>query len=328
MGYKVKWVEDNLGVTRKALRGFEKAGLMPENKDRNYRDYDDDDIDCIWTIRVLQGMGYSIKEIVDMVNDEAFDFDESIGQKVLELEEERQKIERHLGYAKKIKLTGRLPSRPKEMGKVKFEEFQKEALEGWNLVDDPQGVEYARLAETVLSKTPEEWENSDLGCMLSSLESMMSLDVDLLLAEYVLPKAIAKRKNLGADHSDIQLMVKLIYENQNLLGAAYGMKDNMTIKQFSRFYASSYLAGNVAKSSVNVIKKKYAEEKLKAKLNGKLYVVKNFGISDEGVQFKVNEQFKVLETDGDAVLIEKKGDMNNPYFISGDFLKEISDYTN
>ena len=39
MGYKVKWVEDNLGVTRKALRGFEEAGLMPENTGRQYRDY-------------------------------------------------------------------------------------------------------------------------------------------------------------------------------------------------------------------------------------------------------------------------------------------------
>lgn len=28
-----------------------------------------------------------------------------------------------------------------------------------------------------------------------------------------------------------------------------------------------------------------------------------------------------------VVLIEKMGDTNNPYFISGDFLKEISDYT-
>ena len=54
LGYKVKWVEDNLGVTRKALRVFEKANLMPENKDGQYRDYDDDDIDRIWTIRVLQ----------------------------------------------------------------------------------------------------------------------------------------------------------------------------------------------------------------------------------------------------------------------------------
>ena len=32
MGYQVKWVEDNLGVTRKALRNFEKLGLMPPNE--------------------------------------------------------------------------------------------------------------------------------------------------------------------------------------------------------------------------------------------------------------------------------------------------------
>ena len=67
MGYKVKWVEDNLGVTRKALRGFEEAGLMPKNIGRQYRDYDEDDIDRIWTIRVLQGMGYKLKEIVTNV---------------------------------------------------------------------------------------------------------------------------------------------------------------------------------------------------------------------------------------------------------------------
>lgn len=97
MGYKVKWVEDNLGVTRKALRGFEEAGLMLKNQGRQYRDYDEDDIDRIWTIRVLQGMGYKLKEIVNMVNDENFDFDDSIAQKIEELEKEKMKIETHLG---------------------------------------------------------------------------------------------------------------------------------------------------------------------------------------------------------------------------------------
>ena len=66
MGYSVKWVEENLGVTRKALRGFEQIGLMPKNKDRKARDYDDGDLDRIWSIRVLQGMGYTLKEIVEM----------------------------------------------------------------------------------------------------------------------------------------------------------------------------------------------------------------------------------------------------------------------
>lgn len=260
MGYKVKWVEDNLGVTRKALRGFEKAGLMPENKGGQYRDYDDDDIERIWNIRVLQGMGYSLKEIVDMINDEEFDFDDSIEKKVLELEEEKRKVELHLGYAKTIKLTGRFPSRPKKMGEVKFDEFQKTAVEGWNIVDDPQGAEYVKLAETMLSKSPEEWDNTDFGCMISNFESMRALDIDLLLVEYVLPKAIVKRRDLGAAHPDIQFMIKMIYENQNALGTVYGgMEGRMTVKQFSRFYSSSYLYGDVAKMKTRDYSKEECE---------------------------------------------------------------------
>ena len=37
-------------------------------------------------------------------------------------------------------------------------------------------------------------------------------------------------------------------------------------------------------------------------------------------------QFKVLERDGDAALIEIMNDENNPYFISAKFLSSISDY--
>lgn len=256
MGYKVKWVEDNLGVTRKALRVFEKAGLMPENKGAQYRDYDDDDIDRIWAIRVLQGMGYSIKEIGDMVSDDEFDFDTSISQKVVQLEAKMTEMKRHLGYAKTIKLTGRFPSRPKKMGDVKFKEFQNNAIERWNISGDPQGEAYAQLAETILSKPTEEWDNSDLGRMFSVLEMVKNTNLDLLLAEHVLPKAICKRKALGANHSDIQLMVKLIYENYKALCQAQGIEGEMTIKQFSRFYSSSYLAGDVAKIKAS----EYSEE--------------------------------------------------------------------
>ena len=158
--------------------------------------------------------------------------------------------------AKTIKLTGRFPLRPKKMGEVKFEDFQNNAIERWNISGDPQGEAYAQLAETMLSKSNEEWNNSDLGRMLAALEMMKNTDLDLLLAEYVLPKAICKRKVLGANHPEIQLMVKLIYENHNILGQAYGMEGEMTIKQFSRFYSSSYLAGDVAKLKAG----EYSEE--------------------------------------------------------------------
>lgn len=252
----MKWVEDNLGISRKALRGFEEVGLMPKNTGHRYRDYDEDDIDRIWKIRVFQGMGFTLKEIASMVNDEKFSFDDLIVQKIEELEKEKLKVEMHLGYAKTIKLTGRFPLRPRKMGEMKFEKFQQDALERWNINDDPQEVEYAKLVDTILSKSVEEWEKSDLGRMISVLEMIKTMDTDLLIAEHVLPKAICKRKALGVNHPDIQLMVKLIYENENALYQSQNIEGKMSIKQFSRFYSSSFLVGDIAKIKTS----EYTEE--------------------------------------------------------------------
>lgn len=243
MGYKVKWVEEHLGITRKAIRVFENAGLMPENQGGKYRDYDEDSIDRLWNIRVLQGIGYTIKEICRMISDEEFDFDNSISKKIKELEKEKDKLEKHLGYAKAIKLTGRFPSRPAKIGETKFDDFQEKAIEGWSIINDPQSIEYQKIAESYLSKPLEELEDTDLGLMLVFLENLSTMDIDKLLTEYVLPKAIVKRKSFGPKHPDIQLLLKLIYENQS----SFLEGQTMTKKQFSRFYSSSYLCGDIAK---------------------------------------------------------------------------------
>lgn len=79
-------------------------------------------------------------------------------------------------------------------------------------------------------------------------------------------------------------------------------------------------------------------EALKREINKKLgskkkenelqpwYVVSSFAESNEGLLFEVGSKFRVLEQDGDAVLIEKENDDNNPYFVSERFLASISDY--
>ena len=243
MGYNVKWVEDNLGISRKALINYEKNGLMPENINRQYRDYDDDDIDRIWAIRVMQGMGYTVKEIANIVEDENFNFEESLGVKINELEDKKEKLEKHLGYAKTIKFTGRFPSRPKKMGEVKFDDFQEKALEGWNITEDTQAAEYQKLADVILSKSPEEWDDTDLGRMFAFFENIASMDTDFILADYVLPREIIKRKDLDPCHPEIQLMVKLIYDYHKALPEL----TEMTIEQFSRFYSSSYFSGDISK---------------------------------------------------------------------------------
>ena len=58
-----------------------------------------------------------------------------------------------------------------------------------------------------------------------------------------------------------------------------------------------------------------------------VHTVNTEGVSNEGLMFHVGDQFKVLELDGDAALIEKIGDSHNPYFVSAKFLATISDYS-
>ena len=57
-----------------------------------------------------------------------------------------------------------------------------------------------------------------------------------------------------------------------------------------------------------------------------VYSVTADGVNNEGVEFHAGTKFKVLEKADDAVLIEKIGDNNNPYFVSADFLRTISDF--
>lgn len=248
MGYKVKWVEDNLGISRKALRLFEKYGLMPKNEDNQHRDYSEDDINCIWLIRVLQGMGYTLREIADLKeavsNDEDWEFHDSITQKIEDLEKKKADLERHLGYAKTIKLTGRFPSRPKDMGSIRFEDFQKRSVEEWNITKDPVGKHLHLVTDLGATKAPEEFTSDELGQLISALSALAEMNLSAMLATEALTEAIMQRKLLGANHQEVQLLVKLIYESQVEIDPEL---ERMTPQQFARFYSSSYLYGDVGK---------------------------------------------------------------------------------
>ena len=246
MGYQVKWVEDNLGVSRKALRNFEKLGLMPPNEGGGYRDYSDEDIDRIWTIRLFQGMGYSLKELVSLTENEDFDFDTSLEKKIQELEVEKANIERHLGYAQNIKLTGRFPSRPKNMGSVTFGEFYEKSLNEWNVNADPEAKKYKELADLILNTPEDELQDTDIGRVFEFLQGLQEKisNIDSFMMEKVIPLEILKRKENGPADAEIQLLVKMLYENRI---SSFQEMGNMTKKQFVRFESSSYISGDVAR---------------------------------------------------------------------------------
>ena len=89
------------------------------------------------------------------------------------------------------------------------------------------------------------------------------------------------------------------------------------------------VVGGLVVAGGGAIKKKAsktAEEKRQEAESAVVHTVHTEGKSNEGLLFKVGDQFRVLNSDGDAGLIEKIGDENNPYFVSLRFLGCISDY--
>ena len=60
--------------------------------------------------------------------------------------------------------------------------------------------------------------------------------------------------------------------------------------------------------------------------NQKIFVVLTEGVDSNGLVLKVGDNYKILNHDADSILIEKFGDDNNPYFVSAEFLKKISEF--
>lgn len=101
------------------------------------------------------------------------------------------------------------------------------------------------------------------------------------------------------------------------------------LKLFGLVAGGGILVGALGTKAVDGVAgsvKNTAAKKKKAREQLKIYNVYEEGVSNEGLQFHVGDTFKVLERDGNAVLIEKIGDDNNPYFVASDFLNKISDY--
>lgn len=78
-----------------------------------------------------------------------------------------------------------------------------------------------------------------------------------------------------------------------------------------------------SKKVIQIVKRdRTSEEKEQAEI----YVIHTEGESNEGLQFSVGDQFHILEIVKDIALIEKIGDTNNPYFVSIDLLRSLSNF--
>lgn len=54
------------------------------------------------------------------------------------------------------------------------------------------------------------------------------------------------------------------------------------------------------------------------------YLVAKDATSSDGTSFAAGDKLRVMDSDDDAVMVERIGDENSPYWVSRDFLESIS----
>lgn len=118
--------------------------------------------------------------------------------------------------------------------------------------------------------------------------------------------AYQKFTTLAKKFGGVEKFIGLIVAGSTTIGAAGGI--------------GAFIGG------LKIVKKLKAKKEVSTKKNDIIYKITTPGESNEGLKFEVGNEFRVLETDGDAILIEKLGDKNNPYFVDKKLLNKISNY--
>jgi hypothetical protein len=92
----------------------------------------------------------------------------------------------------------------------------------------------------------------------------------------------------------------------------------------------TFLAGGAAYAGgqklVTAVNSAINKRSVPCATKGRLFEVVCDGEDGNGLRLRAGDEYRVLECDADAILIEVLGDPDSPYFVSSGFLRTISDF--
>lgn len=91
-------------------------------------------------------------------------------------------------------------------------------------------------------------------------------------------------------------------------------------------FVAGYVGGKLIEISLRPLVREMRTRKSINQL-GKLVDVTKAGADGSGLSFDQGDVYRVVQADTDMVLIEKIGDTHNPYMVSPDFLRSVSNYS-
>ena len=81
-----------------------------------------------------------------------------------------------------------------------------------------------------------------------------------------------------------------------------------------------------AQKSVSVMKTKLEQRAAPCPTQGQQIHVVADGESSSGLRLRTGDDYRVLEGDGDVIIIEVAGDADSPHVVSTEFLRSVSDF--
>lgn len=261
MVYGPKWIEEHLGITTSAIKGYEKKGLIRTfggelyNKGNKTRQYTADDIETMWLIKVLQSVGFTLQEISEMKENKEDKFFELLELKILQLEADIAIRDYFLGYAKEIKLIGRIPVFPKELGSITWNEYYNKIINEWNIHTNAQSKDMIEDINSMIDVVENGANENNLLSLLvriSKIECTPELFLSELFNESII-RHIIRKKDKGANHPEIQMLVSMLYE-EYLSIVDPDLEVNP--QSYGRIMSSAYVVGDISL----IDKQKYGEE--------------------------------------------------------------------
>lgn len=249
MGYSVKWVNENLGITRDMLRYYEKENLLSKEETRNpvnkYREYNDEEIEKIWGIKLLIGIGFKAKEIFKLMNDPEFDFYTAITKKVEELERKHDEDVLFLELAKSIKMTGCIPDTP-EIGSIRFDDFLKYVKEDWNFYKSPSLRPIMEFIDAFGTKKPQELNEDEEKDILKWFKDWDIEKTMQVCTQNSYFQIISDMREFGYNSETVQKVVSLLNKHIIEYNKKRGRKDLISSRDGAKNMALMLFDSDIA----------------------------------------------------------------------------------
>lgn len=100
---KINEVERKAGITKKNIRFYEEQGLLHprRNAENGYRDYGDEDVETLRTIKLLRKLGVPIEEIRQMLNG-THTVGDGMRRHLVSLEREQRNLQQSIALCREL----------------------------------------------------------------------------------------------------------------------------------------------------------------------------------------------------------------------------------